>query len=373
MDEVTNIISISYIPYVLVLFIGVIAYVMSENVKLKMNSRVNFIMKNVTWISYFLLSAFRGNGNGDYFNYLAGIPAIDSFSKVFFVNDYPFEIGFRLIAYINNLLFLDGQFTMIIMSGIIIYNIKSVIDKYSKNIALSWLLYFPFLLMFDMHHTRNAVAMSFVVKLFFELIVIKNTNKSILFSILALSFHKSSLYAIVLIYIYFYLDKLFSEKIYDEKNQIKFITVLIFLSSIFNLKNTFTILNKYLGNVYFIRKIFSYLSNDRWSYKFSLLDPRFILLIITVLFIIIVYKRKTILLKKYIILLILAISTVAIFSDSTILTIRLYSYFNVFMIFLIPEAISINNYNKIMTFIVVLNIVYFCALISKQVPYYIFF
>lgn len=329
------------------------------------------------YVILLLFSGLRGNGDGDYFNYLNGVKHIQSLHDVFFIQNYPFEFGFRVISYITNVLHGSPQFSIFIMSLISLTTIKYLIKKYSSNIWLSWIMYFPFLLMFDMHHSRNSIAMAFTLLFFFKF-VIENNNIHALISIFcALSFHKSAIFPILIITLYKYLYSRSLIGSWNLKKLIIFLLILLPIGFVISPLNISNILVGYFPNISLFYKLNAYLNNPRWSYPFSLLDPRLILMI-TIIFISINYTTKDksklfVHIQNYYII---GLILVFLLSDSTLLTIRFYNFFNMGIIFLVPLIFeNLNNYKyniQLKYFILITHLLYFCALIYKQVPYYLF-
>lgn len=365
-----------YVPYLIILSYPLLGFINKGKIKK--------IKPEYTFFLYLFFAALRGNGNGDYFNYINGIHLIDDFTKVIYGTGYPFEIGFRFIAYINNVLKLDPQFTIAVLNLISLNNIRIIINKYSKDQWLSWLMYFPFLLLFEMHHTRASVAMTFSFLVFHELIFEKRLIRVSLYSLLAFSFHKSSIFTLFLIYVYGVLTNCFK---YDFLKSL-FTKYSIFFAFLIRIlvppKKILINLHSYFPDFRLLNKAVRYLERDRWSYPFELYDPRLWILIFVFVVAMLITNRRDDKEKHYVVYTLLAILTIILLSESTIMTMRLYNYFNLATVMLIPyiyvnidllSKLKLNNLNLGITMFWLIffgYLLYFILLIIKQVPYYIF-
>lgn len=290
---------------------------------------------------FFLFVAFRGNGNGDYQTYIESIPKINSFDMVIHKPSsiVHFEIGFRFIAYIVNTLNLHPQFVLIAMNAISFYSVYYFINKYSLQKELSLCLFFSIALLFDMHHSRSAVGISLGL-LVYDAIVEKRYIKSLMFVLIAVSFHKSS-FVLLILYPILLGKTLLLQQHLIKKINIK-ILVLVILIIFFHFYSPIdlilTILNNPItGSLH--NKLASYFRNDRWSYQFRMFDPRLLLMIFTYLTYSLTsnYKNKN--MNFFAIIQLVAILLTIFLSFSTILVIRTYSFFNIFSIVLIPNML----------------------------------
>lgn len=378
----------SFYPYFIVGMIPLLLFFYDDELSLE-----NFPNLNGLLILLFILfSGLRGNGNGDYFNYRNGVLAITSFSDVLNPVDYPFEIGFRIIAWINNLLGLDPQFTIFSMSVLSLTTIGFVINKYSENIALSWFIYIPFLLLFDMHHSRSGVSITFTVLTFHLLMFENKLVYSVITSLVALSFHRSAIIILLSYYIMYVLHKGNLLKSYLNKipkyTGIVLIFVSLVLKSLFPLKTLISSVRIIFPDNTLLIKAWNYVNNDRWSYAFRLYDPRLWMLIFLYLLGVYYWKeedRQFILYRR---LILLAILTLVTLSDSTILAIRFYSYFNVYIVLFVPKLYTIvkkshknvtllfvkrHMYVKFLfIFFMIMYVTYIGYLSFREVPYYLF-
>ena len=90
----------------------------------------------------FMFAALRGNGDGDYFNYLSYSKLVTSIEDVLEAS-IPTEIGFRLISYFVNSVGLHQQMVIAIMNFISLTCIFLFIKKYSPDKLLSVFLFLP--------------------------------------------------------------------------------------------------------------------------------------------------------------------------------------------------------------------------------------
>lgn len=342
-----------------------------------------------------IFAALRGNGNGDYFKYYENVSLVTSWHEVVAPISYPFEIGFRLLAFITNLLNFDPQFAIASMNVISIGSIYYVINKYSRDANLSILLFIPFLLQYDMHHSRSAVAMSLTLLMFTKIFEGKYIL-ALISGIISISFHKASILPITIVLIWTVIRKRnFTFKAIRYRSifvSILFVYVLVQFVNPYNVVLGVLDVLGFSGMHY---KLSSYLANERWSYSFSLLDPRFVLLVFTYFGGYLAQCRAGRNDKFFILLndmLLIGIVSIILLSNSTIVTMRIYNYFNLFSIIQIPSALyylqksnlsfttilssnrSINVsklYNK--NTLMLVYIIYTLALIFKQVPYYFVF
>lgn len=369
-------------------------YVLFTNIR--MGKRIKILSDpRLIFFLIFLFAALRGNGNGDYFKYYDNVSLVTSWENVVSPVSFPFEIGFRFLAFVTNVLNLDPQFAIAAMNAISIGSIYYVLKRYSKDIYLSILLFIPFLLQYDMHHSRSAVAMSLTLMMFIKIYEGKYIP-ALVSALLAVSFHKASILPIAIVCIW---------TIIRKKNlKLKYITYRTVFITIFLLYIIVQFVNPYqvvlgvlnilgLNGMHF--KLSSYLSNERWSYSFSLLDPRFILLLFTYLGGYLAQRVSTSKDELFVLLndmILLGVVSIIVLSNSTIVTMRIYNYFNLFSIVQIPYALHyLRNQNISIDYphamgrsirmrmlftkeiIMFVYVIYTLALIFKQVPYYFVF
>lgn len=358
----------TYLPYIIMLILPIFLYILDNKKYLSIDHKFIFVI-------YFLFSSLRGNGNGDYFSYINAVKYIKTFDNVLKPVNYPFEIGLRLINYVNNLLNLNPQFTIAAMSLISLSTMYYIISKYSDNKYLSWFFYFSFLLYFDMHHSRTGIAVNFMFLSYLMLTVEKRWPLFLIFSTAALMFHNSALFAIFIILIIHLISKKIN--IYDiiEKYFIIIIVISLIIINLISVDNVVLVLSKIFKNSLLIIKLQSYLSNDLWSYKFNLYDPRLIVIIAVLYFAINYIKPKNSLVTKGIVYLFISILTAIYFSNSTVLVLRLYNYFQITIVLLLPLLImTLNTSNKLCSYSFIgIYMLYFTLLIAKEVPYIFYF
>lgn len=339
----------------------------------------NKIDHKYIFLIYLIFSSLRGNGNGDYFRYINAVKYIKTFKDVLSPSDYPFEIGVRFINYLNNLLHLTPQFSIIIMSLISLSTIYYIIDRYSENEYISWLMYYPFLIYFDMHHSRSAIAINFTLLFYIKLFVDHKFFASIPFAVVPVLFHKSSIIPISLIFLMFLIEKIYKGDVYNdlEKNYYKILGTFAILTYFLSLKNLSNFLYKNYSSSYLIIKFNSYINNEQWSYDFKLYDPRLLILLLMLIISFKIISHKTPVTKYLNMYLFMGVLVILFFSDNTIFVMRFYNYFNLATIIVVPHiihGIKINTpkfkcYNVV---IIVVFLVYFSYLTMKQVPYYFF-
>ena len=368
--------------------------------KVKTNKVVEiFLRPKSIFILLFLFAALRGNGNGDYFKYIENVEKVNSFSFVFYPVNFPFEFGYRLFAYLINILHFPAQTIIIVMNAISIFAVYKFCEKYSKDLVLSAILFFPIMLMFDMHHSRSAVAMSLGLW-FFSFLNDKKYLEATLSLLIAALFHKSAFLLIVIVPIISldYLTQLQERFIHQKEKKLVFVFLLSLFLIIFNPMSIVTLIlnNPITAALHY--KFVSYLGNERWSYPFSLFDPRLVQLVYIYIMITYIYNYKDGFINKLIRLLLLSIFTIISLRSSTILVMRVYNFFNMFIIVLLPnviyltqnekdndEKLTVKIFNKLyvlnkklmtkysLRILAVIYVVYTLALIIKQYDYFMFF
>lgn len=321
-------------PYLIILMI-VIVFIIFE--KTKINSSSSFYAKNSTLmygaivIVLVLFAALRGNGDGDYFRYIINVRYIREFQNVLHIEDFPFEIGYRFLAYIVNLLRLNPQFIIVIMSIISIGNISYAVHKLSPYPILSILIYLPSYLYFDMHHTRSAIAMSFIILAWMHFY---NKKKlwSLMCFILAIAFHKTAfIFLLLLPFLLFKMNRI-----------IAYLTLVVFavVTSFIDPMQLFGELLSIIGFQSLSYKVLSNLRNEYFSYAFSLIDPRLLLALGIYAIPDIVSIKSSKMLEQLRTINYLTVLTMILFSNSTIMTLRLSSFFGIFSLLYLPKVIN---------------------------------
>lgn len=324
------------------------------------------------FIILFLFAAIRGNGNGDYFTYIQYSKVIKSTSDVL-NNNFPMEIGFRIISFIGNKLSLDSQFVIAVMNLISLSCVYAFIKEYSKDKMLSVLLFLPLYFQLDMHAARTAVSVG--IGLWgFKYIKDKKIIKFTIIVILASMFHKTAL-------ILFLLYPLVKIKLADStKIMISF--VLLIVTNFISLKNIVDLIYNLFPNKTIAISLSNYVVSERYGYEYSLLDPRFILLLVTFIFSLYLLKNNDYIdsLLKNIIW--INIIIVIVLRENTFFITRITSYVNIYTVIAIPKMIynykmSVENgmisYHTYRAMTVCVYTLYIIALAMTYVPYQIFF
>lgn len=328
------------IPYLIIMFyLLLICY---NDFFLKSNSSfINKIFNYKTgFIVLFLFAALRGNGNGDYETYIYGIKKIQGFQYLLPTGEVHFEFGFRFLAIITNQLNLHPQFVLITMNAISFGATYYFCNKYSKKPSLSLLLFYSFVLLFDMHHSRSAVAIGMGLMMF-DSILEKKYFRMVFYFIVGFLFHKTTV-ILVLLPIVLNLNSI--KKIQQKYKHSIWIKLgcIMFLMIIFYLLNPIRLVVNLLDNSLtapFYVKLNAYLANPQWTYPFKFYDPRLLLLIGVYLTYSLTNNYKNKVNNKLAIMQALSIITVIVFSISTILVTRSYSFFSIFYIVFIPNMI----------------------------------
>lgn len=346
------------------------------------NSCIDFSKKKEKYISVglmflimFVFAALRGSGDGDYYNYLWFTKNIGTdFSKVLNFS-YPVEFSFRLFSYVINVLGLSRQWVIVIMNFLSILPTFYLTAKESANPFLSVLIFLPIFIQFDMQTSRTATAIGLGL-----MSIYANSKreylKSLIFFILALSFHRSSVILIpFLILMHFDLGRGF-----------KISTAgLAFVLSIFS-KQMLRLFSKLLTAVGFGRmgvKIINYTFEGRFASSMSFTDPRIIFAFLLFLTTLMYYNEKNV--KKMtmedvsIKAMWFSLVVLLLFRSSTAIAFRFSTFFTILQMLYIPMVLrDVKNFDKLGAFFIGLSILVFVLpyaiyLMFEAPPYDFFF
>lgn len=330
----------------------------------KTERNVNFIL---IMLILFLFAGLRGNGKGDYFNYLQYSSYIQSLSDVLRF-DFPMEIGFRVLAFVGNYLHLNSQFVIIAMNFISLSCIYKFLKWHSDDCCYSTILFFPIFLQFDMHAARSAVAIS-LCAIAYHYLLSDNLKKFFLFILLAMCFHKSAIIFIL---------SILCKKIRIGLNfSILFVVVIFLFTTIFDFDRIIIETLQMLGFQNYANSYRSYANSVAYGYAFSLLDPRFFMIIAIFIFSKLSLDKNS--LDEIIAsnLLLLNIILLLLLRQHTAIALRMSAYFNIYTIIAIPNAIrhikGKDNKLYYKCIICILYIVYSGFLLIDSVPYRMFF
>ena len=351
-------------PYFVILLITFLAQIQLSK---RSNRNVGFTL---IFVVLFLFAALRGNGDGDYFNYLIYSKYITTFSNVLDFR-FPMEIGFRLISYLVNSLGLHEQTVIAIMNLISLTCIYTFINKYSPDKALSVLLFLPLYFQYDMHAARTAVAIG-ISTLSFQYIYDRNLLKYVFVVFLASAFHKS---AFILLPMYFIghlkINRSFGALV---------LLVMFFITELVSTSTLALRLLNIIGLNSIAARFQVYMSSTRFGYAFKLYDPRFFLVIGTYLLATSVL-RKTDKMHNTLINYMWVNSLLMIFfREHTAFVTRLSSFFNIYSIIVIPHIIFVykermegNMAGLTKLSFVYAYLLYISALLVGAVEYKLFF
>lgn len=288
-----------------------------------------------------LFACFRGNGDGDYFNYKE---YTELFVDVYSLFKFTFiEIGFRVLSLIANTFNLDPQVVLMSMNIISLGTVGYVLNKHSKNPMLSLIVFLPFYFQLDMHSARTAVAAS-IGLLSFSFMIEKAPLKSLVAIFCAFLFHKTAL--ILLLPMVFSMP-IINRFIYSTKSFVLIGLLLIFKSFV-SLTGLLVYILDLLNFSKLQYKVESYLAS-KFAKPFSLFDPRLILALVIFGSIYYIFS-KNIKYKKLDkvscgetrtsnLMLIYAFVNVLLYillSDATIFAVRFTHYFNMITCLTIP-------------------------------------
>ncbi|RHV63540.1 EpsG family protein [Clostridiaceae bacterium OM02-2AC] len=352
---------IYFIPYFLICIMSILVY----KKKMKRNT---FLI--ISLIILFLFAGLRGNGKGDYYAYIWAGKQITHITDIFNYR-FPMEIGFRILALLQNALKLTPQGIIIFMALLSTTLIYLIIKK-SKNYLISLIIFLPYFLQFDMHASRTAIA-ACLASLSIYSYTKKAYKKTILLFILAMSFHRSAI--VVLIYpVLDFINRKLNEKKYN---------IIIFMSSLFFLVISVRDILFSLANLFPSFKLFnqllSYLSSDKYGYALKIYDPRIILAFLVFILLAIWLPEKN---KNNRILYISSSASlllISILHFNTFLALRLSYFFAIYSIISIPEVIKYQlstnrNLGKLLTMgCVFIFFLYFAICAKGMINYQIFF
>lgn len=338
---------------------------------LGLNKNQKYFTTLLMFLFLFFFSSFRGSGDGDYFTYLEYSKAVTSIETVL-NNNFPMEIGFRVISYIGNLFNFSSQFVIMVMNLISLILIFKFIMKYSQNWILSIFLFLPHFFMFDMHAARTAVAIG-ITTLSIKYLFKGNIWKYSLIIFLASCFHSV---ALVMLPVYF-----FRKYSILKFTNIFLIIILIPFSYLIDFLNLIIFFSSQIGIGNITEKLLNYSSSLEFGYPFNLLDPRFLLLLL--FFSMAVYlfnsKKPDKFVSMWSLMVWVAMILILLLRSNTFITYRSMSFYNLYLILLIPEILlKIKDmYGKVVYLIayILISVVYlvFCIVLVRGYPEYVFF
>lgn len=289
-------------------------------------NKIDKILFIITSIWMFFFSALRegGTGSGDYEEYLKIYSKIYSWEKV--INpDVHTEMGFRIMSFLGNYLEFPGQFIIVVMAILSFFPVAITIYKYSPYKILSLLVWMPYFLTMNMHSSRISVAAAFGL-LFFISFINRSFKASLLYFLLALSFHTSSLVLISVLLLkidYRYIHK-----------------ILLFSFIVFIFISPFDILievSKILGGDKVATFIQIYVLSEEYGYPMPIYDYRILLGIGVVFLILNIKQNKQTNFEKYIYkIYLLGVFFIILFSGVTIMAWRVSYYFLLSSVIVIP-------------------------------------
>lgn len=314
--------------YGVVIYIAFIVGVVNPAIQEK--KRIKLLL---ALVPIFIYAAIRGNGIGDYFNYINRGAYISNFIEIF-TKDIGMEVGYKFFAYIIKFMGLPRQTIIIVFNTISALCLSRYIKKYSQHWTMSVLLYLPIFFQFEMHAARTGVAIS-IVFLGMKYIEERRLFKYIFIVLLASCFHTTASIAIVLYWLY-------NIKIEEKLGGIIIIAALTFSLFVGIDKIVSSILsNLHLNNI--LAKYSAYSSSTEYGYAMEIYDPRILMGIlifgVCVVYMITENKNDSFSLNcifLYTVLLIL-------FREHTFIAYRISSYFYLPLIILIPKLVSENR------------------------------
>ncbi|WP_318517017.1 EpsG family protein [Photobacterium leiognathi] len=235
-------------------------------------SRFEKIFFSSLVIVVFIFVGFRFGGTGlaDYFAYLRFYNVVNNFDEVLNPTVHA-EIGFRLTSYIGNYLGFSSQYIIVVMAFLSIFTVGYVIYRYSDYKILSLLVWLPYILTMNMQSSRISVAAGFGL-LFIIFFYKKDYIKSILFFLLAMSFHSSAICLATIFITRLKLNTLFI-----------YVIVSFFIGYLFSPFLIITDMLNSLGLHQIAWMVSSYSTSEDYGYPMKIYDPRILLAFLSVL------------------------------------------------------------------------------------------
>ena len=109
------------------------------------------------------------------------------------------EKGYMILNYLLGAIGLPSQSVIILGSAVICFSFYNIIKKYSKNYALSSLIFISTIFTVTMNVSRQYIALAFLLYAF-DAIIQKKQKKAILLILLATSMHYSAIIFLPLVY-----------------------------------------------------------------------------------------------------------------------------------------------------------------------------
>ncbi|WP_276353553.1 EpsG family protein [Cohnella caldifontis] len=311
------------IPYLIFGTLLIIVMLMPKIISTKFNYFTAFVL-------LFLFAALRGNGSGDYFTYLRYAELITSIKEVLNFS-FPMEIGFRVLAYLNNLAGFHPQVVIAAMNLISLTCIYKFVDKYSPDKMLSILCFLPLYFQFDMHAARTAVAVGIStigLKYLFENRLVKYTG--IVF--LAGCFHTA---AWILLPFYFIRNLYLNRYL-----RLGSILMLALFSAVFSINDLILKFLQVLPFSYFYVKFSSYMHSSVFGYPFPIYDPRLILLLGINVAVFFFFRKGDRLENIFANLIWLNAVLMFVLRENTFFVTRLTAFFNIYTLVVIPLLLA---------------------------------
>lgn len=319
--------------YILILIILTTSLFISIKIK-----RLNKFLYLINIIILTLMLCFRYGQGSDYFGYNYIFNASSSVQDVVQNNGGVHgEIGFRILCTLFN-----GNYELFIISISLfqMFMLHKCIKRYDFNPSLSLLIFFPtFYLTYFFSGIRQGLILSMFLGYGIEKIKNKEWMKWILFCLLSMSIHTSS---IILLIIPFF------NKHYDLEKRYKILLLCSFIGIILSSSVVVNI----LGSIPIIGKYFIIYSGGGIN-VFALFER-----IITLVLILTLEKYNNIKIDKFMSNLInvyyIGICIYVLLSNFSIISSRVIVYFKILEIIIIPYLLSIKSrYRKIINVIII--------------------
>lgn len=353
------------IPYLLFTFCSLLLSLF-ESSKLQRLVFICFSFCLLVFVSF----RYGGTGPKDYDAYIRLYESIVDWSSVLDPEIHA-EVGFRILSFAGNYLGYPGHFIIFSMGVLSLLPILYLINKYSRFKFTSLLVWVPYILTMNMHSSRISVAAAFCL-LFFVFIFEKRLFFAVLSLAIAISFHTSSVAALLVFFVFLSLNQLCRLGFFFFIS-CSFISPLQMISEIF----------AYTGFEKMSWLISSYALSSDYGYRMPVYDPR-ILLNLFILFLIFNMrdgfkdKFESYLMKVTVI----GISILFVFSSVTIISWRVSYLFILTSVLSLPVLCfyynsyfySIYGRSRVLSsFFLFVYFVYCIPLIYGSLPYQFYF
>lgn len=299
-------------------------------------------------IPIILVVIMRYGVGADYFSYeyIYNFLDISSFGSM--INSMNnIELGYKIIFYVARLMNISFAVTIGVVSAVMTIIVAKLISSKSKNIPLSYLLYYScFFLPWNLNAVRQGLAIVLSLYILFGDLKMSQVSKNLLILLLA-SLHIS---VIIVIPIY-YLSKIKLNK--------KKIVIILLTSMVFSLLPLNEIL-KLFENIPFLSKLYLYTSENSNLLDFQSISR--LVILSPILFFYNDFKDK-----EMVNFSLLSFSLYFVLKNNELIASRMSIYGFFLIILLLPEIVSFTKWSKKMTIsLTVVSIIFSGLFFEKE-------